>query len=110
MDTSSTSDAQQLSAYGLDCLVDFLRIVIALTPTVIYLVPIVAAVLAVFWWTKVRGKNRISGIAVIAAATIFICLSRSSLTGILQDRLALLRKAQGEGYSHPEAPKAVQHR
>lgn len=114
---SSNHDAQQISAYGLDCLVDLLRIAIALTQAGIYLAPIVAAVLAVFWWSKVKGKNRIIGIAVIAAATIFICLGRSSLNGLMKDRLALLRQScetlhvnQGSYQdSSPEAPDSARY-
>lgn len=106
MDSSSTNELQQLSQYDLDCLVDLMRIAISLIHIGTVLAPLVATVLAVFWWKKVKGKNRNIGMAMIVAATIFIYFGGSTATGVMTARLALLREA---GLAMDSPPKAVRH-
>ncbi|MDP3511053.1 MAG: hypothetical protein Q8T09_24015 [Candidatus Melainabacteria bacterium] len=93
MEPSTSSELQQLSGYSADCIVDILRIVVAVLHIGISLAPLVAIILLVLWWKKVQGKSRSVGVVTILASTAFICVGGWFLTGMLNDRLTLIRTA-----------------
>lgn len=93
MEPSTSSELQQLSCYSADCIVDILRIVVAVLHIGISLSPLVAIILSVLWWKKVQGKSGSVGVVTILVSTAFICVGGWFLTEMLDDRLTLIKTA-----------------
>ena len=93
MDSSSSSEWQQILGYGTDCILDILRILIACAEIGIVFSPLWAIVLSVFWWKKVQGKNRYLGVVVINIAAVFIFFGGSFITDFLVKQFKAIRDA-----------------
>ena len=104
MEPSKNSDLQQMSTYSADCIIDVLRIVVAVLHIGIVLAPIFGIIFSLVWWKKVHGKARKVGVAIILASTAFVCVCGWFVSALFDERLALLRSAQTEIKSFPQMP------